>query len=691
MTQFTVKELNDIISDLLINTFNNIDEVTDANVGGVMRTMLEAIAVEIELLYQQLQNIYDGTRIDTSTSTDLDQLGALVGVTRKQGTESEGYVTFQRTTTATSDFTIAQNSVVTTQPNTGEEQLRFLVATNTTFSSSVTNELNEFVNGIYEYPLGERLIDSIQSLTATVLTVPGVALTEGVDFTIESVSGVIEIDTENLVTVDDCEVADWTESADATAEVLDPTDYRQGDNSLDLGKSGIASDTASYEKVLGAIVDGSDANMHLWVKIEDSTALGKIYSIDITYGSGGDATNSYSYSVRNTYLVEGWQRIDIDRTSSGLSQAGFPSISAINFLKIDIVTNNSSDTLASGDVKMDFWFFAPQNDYTGDLVRFTTTGTLPDDMTNFVVSYKPLSKEVLCQSEAVGIKYNVSPGKIVYKVSSIPNIDTVYNYEIMGGGSDVEIDDTYRQRIKDSSLAGAATVAALEQAVLAVEGVTSVTVDDLPQKSASAEVHTYSTSTTNYKLDFEVALDDGTLTITGTVSATPGHTFVKNTDYILNADNEIEWLTAGTKPDDVTLFYADYNYDWLGHVEIFVSGVEAPLPPAVVADVNTAVEDTRAAGVVVLVLEPTIVSIDVTATVAVIGGYTSAEVISDAISAVRAYLNGLAVGDDVFRAEITRVIQETPGVLNSSVSVPVSDTTINIDQVAKAGTVVITL
>ena len=314
MTQFTVKSLNDIISDMLLNVVNNVDEVTDLNVGSVLRTMLEAIAQEISLIYEELQNIYDGSRIDTAIEDDLDQLGELVGVTRKEGTESEGYVTFSRNAVATADFTIAQNSIISTQPNTGEEQLRYLVDANTTFSAEITAESTLFVDGVYNYPLNERIIDSISLLSATVSTTPGTPLTETTDFTIESVTGAREIDTSNLETADDCETADWTESTDATADALDAVDYRQGSNSIDLGKSGTTTTEMSYEKILGSVVDSSDKDLHVWVKVEDAPTLAKINTLELAYGSGGSISNSYAFVFQAADLVVGWNLLRVDRT-----------------------------------------------------------------------------------------------------------------------------------------------------------------------------------------------------------------------------------------------------------------------------------------------------------------------------------------------------------------------------------------
>ena len=692
MTQFTVKPLTDVISDLLLNVFNNIPDVTDANVGGVLRQMLEAVGQEISLLYDQLQLIYNGSRVDFAESTDLDQIGLLVGITRKAGTKASGNITFFRNQTSPSNFTIAANSLVSLQPNTGETQLRYKVVAVTTFFSAIAGESNLFRDGIYDYALDERLIDSIQMLKGTVLTIPNTPLTLTTDYVIvEDIENGRLVDVTLLNSVDRCEViTGWTNNADATVVATDAVNFREGTKSLKLGKSGVASNTARYEKVFTPVINGKDRDFHMWFRILDTTTLNKIDRLEITYGSGGTSANSKKFTIERADLVTGFQLLRIDRNDSTIITTGVPSLSAINFVRIDVITNNIADTIVNTNLNMDFLFFAPDSEYNGDLVRFTFTGTSPDDNTNFLTDYKPLSREVLCEAEAVGDEYNVSKNKIIFKVSSIPSVDHVNNFINIGGGTDVELDTDLRERIKNAVfLIGKATVNALRQAALGVDGITSVTVNDLPQKTSISEPHRFLTGTDNYQLNFEIAQSDGTLTVIGTDLTIFPTTFISGTDYVLNELSEVVWQTLGNKPDNNTDFFTTYNYKWLGHVEIFVSGVESPLPVLVLTNVTTVIDDTRAAGIDVDIFEPTIVNVSVTATVIVESGFSVTAVKSAVADNVTNFLNSLPVGQDVFRAELIRVIQETSGVENSTLTVPAADVVIGVNQIAKAGVITI--
>ena len=697
------KELNSIINDIILNVVENVDAVTDANVGGVMRQLIESISTELSALYTQLNAVYDGTRITTATADDLEELGKLVGVTRKAGTKAIGDVTFVRASIAGSDFNIAGGLILSTQPNTGDTVLRFITSSQVTFDSSVVDESHTFTDGKFDYRMDERFVGQTTSVAITgTYSSAAYVFTSDVDFYIQEDYDDFLVTEDTTVVIDDCDTADWTQADDATADATD-SDKKQGNYSLALGKSGTATIYASYSKTLSAVVDGTSKYLVIWLKIEDATALAKIDEIEVWIGSGGDIVNSYKFTLDNSDLVTGWAKYRFSSNAADVVIAGVPSIISINHLKLRINTNLISDTLTTADVLMDLWQFSETEDYIGDLVSWKDAGTKPDTDSDFDVDYTPLSKEVPCVAEVIGADYNVSRNKIITQVSNIPNINTVNNYEIFSGGTDEELDAALRERILFAAeLQGKATAEAIRQAVLAVDGVTSVSVDDLPLQSTTSETHLFSTGVAVYTLDREILYLDSTtsptnIEITGLLSATT-NTFVYGTDYTAqtNADGQItsaiEWQGSGDNPDDNTLFEVDYQYDWLGHVDVFVAGTENPLPTTVLAAVETAVDEAKAAGVTVDVIEPSIVQVDVTATITAdsANSYTFAGIQTSIESAVKTFLNTLDVGQDVFVAELYSVIMGVTGVFNSSITDPAVDATIATDEVAKPGTITIT-
>jgi uncharacterized phage protein gp47/JayE len=691
---FVVKSQAEIINEILVEIVTNIDDVTDLNVGSVLRKLVEALGIEVSDLYDSLQEIYDGTRIDTATGTDLENLGALLGITRKAGTVSQGYVTFQRATPIASDFTIPQSAIVSTQPNTGVEQLRFVVNANTTFLAAITGEGHTFQDGTYLYGMDERFIDSISQVTGLVATAPYTFL-QGTDYQLTKDYIGLILDPDSITDVDDCDATTgWVASADATALAVDGVDFKQGTGSLDMGKSGVASDTITYDKILGAIVDSSNKDLYLWIKIEDAATLNKLQNIRVMLGSAGSGANSYELSFIQTELEVGWKRYKIDFGDARIIRSGVPNEAAMNYIRITAQTNVAGDTIASGDLKMDWWLVGNSVNYEGDIVEWLQTGTLPDDGTTYSIDYIPLSKEVLCDSEEVGTKYNVGRHKVIYKVSYITNIDSIDNYVVLSGGTDEEEDDDLRERIINATeLKGKATSEALRQAVLAVEGVTSVSINDMPLRTQSAEVHGFIDigTTPTQKLDYEVALIDVTLDVSGTAGAAP-YTFISTTDFYLQ-DTTIVWVPTATVPDNGTNFFTDYNYRWLGHVEMFVTGTSTPLPGTVSTNIDTAIADTKAAGVVVTWTEPTPIAVNVTSAILVdtANGYTFADVSTNVETALTTFLNDKEAGDDVYLAGLIDVIMDVTGVLNTTISVPGADVTIAADEVARPGTIIVNL
>jgi uncharacterized phage protein gp47/JayE len=71
-------------------------EITDVNPGSVIRTIVEAIAVEMDFLYAQMEAVYDASFVDTATGQALDLVVAMLGVNRKPAGYAVGEVTFGR-------------------------------------------------------------------------------------------------------------------------------------------------------------------------------------------------------------------------------------------------------------------------------------------------------------------------------------------------------------------------------------------------------------------------------------------------------------------------------------------------------------------------------------------------------------------------------------------------------------------
>lgn len=77
-------------------TFGEPSGITDVNPGSVVRTIVEAIAREMDFLYEALDRVYESGFVDTSTGNALELVVSLMGIERIQPKSATGLVTFGR-------------------------------------------------------------------------------------------------------------------------------------------------------------------------------------------------------------------------------------------------------------------------------------------------------------------------------------------------------------------------------------------------------------------------------------------------------------------------------------------------------------------------------------------------------------------------------------------------------------------
>jgi len=86
--------------------------LTDRNPGSITRTLAESVALELAVLSHQLDGIYGAAFVDTAAGRDLDQVAALVGITRRGATQAVGEVVFGRAAPAPADISILAGTLV---------------------------------------------------------------------------------------------------------------------------------------------------------------------------------------------------------------------------------------------------------------------------------------------------------------------------------------------------------------------------------------------------------------------------------------------------------------------------------------------------------------------------------------------------------------------------------------------------
>lgn len=741
------KSYEDIVTDITNYILSNTDKINDLNVGSIIRTMIEAYSYElssddVNSLYKQLTEVYNGTKIDLATGYDLNQLGELVGVVRKQGVASSNNVTFARTTPAGANFTINAGTIVSTQPVQGQDNIRFTVNETTTFNKQINSEQHTFYDGVYNYPLTQRLINSVVSISGTQGSAPFSPVLN-TDYVITAFDDEVIL-TNTIIDVDNCDsLTGWTNTTDTPSATLDTVDFKEGTASINLGKTGTTTTTFGLYKTIASPVDITAKKLALHFKF-DSTLSSALSRIEIRIGSS--ASDYIVWSILPSELEDGWNFLKLNTDNA--SFIGGPLFDSLDYIYIGGETLLTSDTITSGDLKFDFIILTETESYRGDLIEFITR---LDDDTSFFVSYIPLSVEVTVTAEDTGTAYNVASNKIVYKVSEIPNIVNINNYNAFTNGEDEETDTVYRNRIKASStVGGKATVDAMTADILALEYIKSVSIDDMPLKQEIDELITFETGTDEYQLQYEVvqgdlsstvtgyedelngAIDNSQTTITladassfptsgkviienevitysgkstndltGCTRGTNGttavshldttvvkHWFAPDTDYSFDENSKIVFLGIDN-PQDTEELKVTYYYRWLGHITIYVFGFN-PLTTAQLTDLNDKItNEFKAAGVWYELSTPVTEPVSVTANIHILPGYVFETVKANTINAIRERINDYAIGEDVRLSQLYDIIQDVLGVDYSQITSPASDVVIASDKIASAGTIIV--
>lgn len=659
---YTIKTTDEIINQIKINLVTNIDGINDANIGSILDIFVSSLAQELEEQYTDLNTIYNSTRISTASADDLDELGLLLGVTRNEGQTAQGTVTLMRNYPATNDFIISSGTILSTQPGSDVEQYKYVTTSNQTFYKTILNETQTFINGIYVYKLDQRFVSSVSSLSGTVSSSAN-TFTQNTDYTLSKNYLGLLINPDTYSLVDNCETVNWTAGDEADTETLNTSIYYQGSKAFNLLKSGVTTSVMSYYKVLSSSIDLTSKTLFFDLYIANSTILAKINNLSVTLGTGSGTTNSYNKVIANTTLSTGWNRVCIDLSTSYTYQ-GTPDLSNINYLKLTVNTVSISNTFSTGELILDHWFNATYepSGLSKDVIIFDKSQTIPDNNSTLNCNYIPLSLDVPVIASEIGVDYNVQVGKVIYKITNISNIDRVYNYSAFTGGLDIEGDDDYRENIlKASSLQNTSTISAIKANVESLSFISSATVEDMPETTASEVVFTYNSAIDKYTLPNSVAIDDSNLTVGDSTGASD---YSKDTDFSLTVDNEIDWGIGGTTPTNGNSFYVNYHYNKLGYFKVTVVGINGALTSSQITELNTLVNSIKSSGIKTIVSECSYVSISVTVTVTVKSGYDSSIIKENVNEAIKSYISSLKLGEDVLLAGIVAASMSVEGVSN---------------------------
>jgi len=147
----------------------------------------------------------------------------------------------------------------------------------------------------------------------------------------------------------------WVAGDDADTETQNTTNFQEGTASLNLGKNGTSATTFYYEKTITSADLSSDDTFVIWLNINNQTDFAKLTSTDtVKIWLGNDSSNYYELSIDKADLYTGWIRIE-SSIWSDFTENGSVDDTDIDYLRITFTTNNTSDTIALGNILMDYW------------------------------------------------------------------------------------------------------------------------------------------------------------------------------------------------------------------------------------------------------------------------------------------------------------------------------------------------
>jgi uncharacterized phage protein gp47/JayE len=126
----------DQIAESMIQQLRALDPSISAEIGTPERRIIDTVALAIADAQVDLNLINGAWDIDAKVGTDLDNMLAILGFGRQQGTRANGYVTFSRDTATTVPIVIKSGTTVFT-PNGGDGSISVLFRTTTTVTLGV--------------------------------------------------------------------------------------------------------------------------------------------------------------------------------------------------------------------------------------------------------------------------------------------------------------------------------------------------------------------------------------------------------------------------------------------------------------------------------------------------------------------------------------------------------------------------
>lgn len=135
---FFYKTKEELVTDVIKTLEDKMGQTIDVSSGEPLRTIIEAITQEMDIQYWQMEQIYNGSYIDSAANTELTELVKILGVIRKDPIKAKGKVKFYREIPALMDYYIAEGTTIETYPDQNGITVRFKTTKSVTLKTGDT-------------------------------------------------------------------------------------------------------------------------------------------------------------------------------------------------------------------------------------------------------------------------------------------------------------------------------------------------------------------------------------------------------------------------------------------------------------------------------------------------------------------------------------------------------------------------
>ena len=121
----TVRTVSEILEEIKLDTIAENPSLCDWSLNSMNRKRAIPIAMQIQKLEQRIEDAANAQMVQTATGKDLDELVKDRGLTRLEGAQAIGQVSFVRTTPASADISIPSGTEVAAQDTDGAGPVYF--------------------------------------------------------------------------------------------------------------------------------------------------------------------------------------------------------------------------------------------------------------------------------------------------------------------------------------------------------------------------------------------------------------------------------------------------------------------------------------------------------------------------------------------------------------------------------------